>query len=177
MPLLRTGAYAFVLLLILSGLGIAWGAQTVVSRTAENGEVVVDWERMTIDGSDIVRVWIRNAGDDRLEGSPQVLILNENGGVRQSFAFGQFVLTLDPDESVYVDWTLGTVQRCHYGMMDANGAPSDMRYPCAEPMDGPTDDVASDCYDCYHPLPSFGGRFIVVGVFGEHADAAVVDLD
>src|SRR5688500_11379467 len=117
MGILRPGAYALVLMVILSGIGIAWGAQTLAAAEKAHGEVVVDWDRMKVDDSDVVRVWIRNAGERELHGSPKILVLNENGGVQQSFVFGTFVIELDPQESVYVDWTLGSVYRCQYGMM------------------------------------------------------------
>lgn len=175
MGLIRPGAYALVLLVIFSGIGIAWGAQTIATSSGNRGDVVVDWERMQVDDRDVVRMWIRNAGEHELEGSPRILVLNENGGVQQSFAFGTFVIELDPGESVYVDWTLGGVHPCQYGMMDANGAPADARYPCAEPMDAGTSDAPS-CYNCYRPPMPLQGRFILVGVFGENADAAVIEL-
>ena len=175
MRILRPGAYAIVLLVLLSGIGIAWGAKTIATTSGTNGDIIVAWERMRVDDQDVVRVWIRNLGEHELHGSPKILILNENGGVQQSFAFGQFVIELDPDESVYVDWTLGASYRCQYGMMDANGAPSDMRYPCAEPIDASTGSGGA-CYDCYRPPATLHGRFIVVGVFGESADATVIEL-
>lgn len=178
MGILRPGAYAIVFLVILSGVGIAWGAQTIATTGGNDGHILVDWERMHVDEHDIVRVWIRNAGDQELHGSPRILVLNENGGIQQSFAQGQFVIELDPDESVYVDWTVGSTYRCQYGMLDSSGAPADVRYPCAEPMGGQggaASDAGSTCYGCYRP-PSLQGRFILVGVFGNHADAAVFDL-
>ncbi|HEX9816497.1 MAG TPA: hypothetical protein VGB18_05915 [Candidatus Thermoplasmatota archaeon] len=176
MGLIRPGAYALVILVIVSGIGITWGAQTIAKSSGNRGDVVVDWERMQVDDADVVRVWIRNAGERELEGSPRILVLNENGGVQQSFAFGSFVIELDPGESVYVDWTLGSaLHRCQYGMLDTNGAPADMRYPCPEPMDARSADD-STCYDCYRPPMTLHGRFILVGIFGENADATVLEV-
>lgn len=175
----RTAAAAAILFVVLTGVGIAWAAQsTIAASSSHDDEIVVETDGKEFEAGDTIRIRIRNDGERSLTGSPRLLVLNEAGGVQQSFAFAQFHVELEPGESVWVDWATGPApDPCWYGKADASGAPveSDSR-PCPMPMGGGDDPSGVACYPC-PPRYGLRGTFVLVGIFGEHADAHVVRID
>ncbi|HLE46890.1 MAG TPA: hypothetical protein VI818_01230, partial [Candidatus Thermoplasmatota archaeon] len=77
-----------------------------------------------------------------------------------------------------------TPNPCMYGKSDASGA-AEMSYPCPMPMDqpqtgdagAPVDDGMARCYPCPPYYPGLRGEFVIVGIFGSHADAEVITIE
>lgn len=170
-----------IVLMIVVPLGLAWAVQANGMPALEAVEpIAVQTDGREFQQGDTIRIWIRNVGTRTLEGTPRLLVLNEDGGVVQSFAFAQFFIELEPGESVWADWATGPrPYPCFYGKTDAaQSAEPSIGYPCpmvAESGDGaPPDADGRMCHPC---VPSgMSGSFILVGIFGGYADAHAIRL-
>ncbi|MBI2078233.1 MAG: hypothetical protein HYT80_07690 [Euryarchaeota archaeon] len=176
----RLVTLGLVVLLIASVSALAWATKTTLALSEEQGEIAVEPDRTHYENGEAVLIRVRNIGENTLVGAPRVLVLNSNGGVQQSFAFGQFRLELEPQESVWVEWKTApnVPQPCMYGKADSSGAPEGASYPC--PMggvaSGPGIDDGMRCYPCPPYYQGLQGEFVIVGIFGSFADAAVITL-
>ena len=169
----------FIAILSLAPVGIVWATQATTEAPTPHGTIQVVTDRDAYKAGDTVRVWIRNAGDHPLDGSPRLWILTQEGGMQQSFGFGEFKTSLAPGESVWVDWaTSPKPTPCMYGTADVSGAPSaGIRYPC--PVMGDTAGASSDMMPCSGcgVWRGSSGTFVLVGLFANAADAHTVELD
>lgn len=171
-------------LLLLLPFGLAWASQHAVVRLRPAHEAIeVETDRSHYRSGDTLRIAIRNVGENTLEGSPSLWVLTESGGLMQSFGVAGFELRLDPGAAVWVDWPTGpSAKPCLYGTVDGEGrAGAASSFPC--PMGRsdeatPIDDAAGApvrCGSC-RPFHGLAGTFVLVGMFGAEADAAVVEI-
>lgn len=170
-----------MVLMIMVPLGLVWAVQANgVPAPVPDEPIAVQTDGRDFERGETVRIWIRNVGARTLEGSPRLLVLNNDGNVVQTFSFARFIVQLEPGESVWVDWAMGPRPHpCYYGTTDAAGSVEPSRaYPC--PAVAESQDMAGEggalgmCYPCTPPGPA--GSFILVGIFGEHADAHSIRL-